>query len=141
MDVLSPCLACGEPTQGTRCDRCRPQFVNAEPPSKGSPRSRGYDANWDKISKRARSRQNWCTDCGSVEDLTADHSPEAWRRHAAGLPIRLKDIDVVCRRCNADRGRQRPEDPGGIPAGHSAGTPWSQFKFQSHTTDTPGGGP
>jgi 5-methylcytosine-specific restriction protein A len=55
--------------------------------------------------------QNFCTDCGSVEDLQADHTPEAWARKAAGKPIRLRDVDVVCGECNRRRGAARGEAP------------------------------
>lgn len=74
---------------------------------RGSRHERGYDYRWEKLSKRARKLQPFCTDCGRTDDLTADHSTEAWRRREAGLPIRLKDIDVVCRQCNTDRGAAR----------------------------------
>jgi hypothetical protein len=67
---------------------------------------------WRQLSKRARRAQSFCADCGSLEDLQADHSPEAWARKAAGLPIRLQDIDVVCSECNRRRGaaRGRPQE-------------------------------
>lgn len=70
---------------------------------------RGYDSAWDRLSKRARKLQPFCSDCGREDDLTADHSPEAWRRKEQGKTIRLKDIDVVCRRCNSERGAARGE--------------------------------
>ena len=44
-----------------------------------------------------------------MDDLTTDHSTEAWRRHELGLSIRLRDVAVVCRRCNAERGAARGE--------------------------------
>ncbi|HLS32341.1 MAG TPA: hypothetical protein VK039_02020, partial [Brevibacterium sp.] len=51
-----------------------------------------------------------CEDCGRHDDLTTDHSPQAWERRAAGLPIRLRDVSVVCRRCNSERGAARGAD-------------------------------
>jgi len=77
--TLRPCLDCGEPTALTRC-----------------PEHRGYDAEWDRLSRRARRLQPWCSDCGSTEDLQADHLPSAWERRAQRKPLRLKDIEVVC---------------------------------------------
>ena len=59
--TLRPCLDCGEPTALTR-----------------RPEHRGYDAEWDRLSRRARRLQPWCSDCGSTEDLQADHLPSAW---------------------------------------------------------------
>lgn len=44
-----------------------------------------------------------------MDDLTTDHSAEAWQRHELGLSIRLRDVAVVCRRCNAERGAARGE--------------------------------
>lgn len=64
------------------------------------------------MSKRARRLQPWCSDCGSVEDLTTDHSVAAWERKDAGKAIRLEDVDVVCRSCNSRRGRARPQGRG-----------------------------
>ena len=105
--TLSPCIACGEPTDGARCSDH--QLDDGKAPTT----ARGYDQTWRKLSERARRRQPWCSDCYTTEDLTADHSETAWRRRAAGKPIRLRDVDVVCRSCNAIRGRARPtgEDP------------------------------
>lgn len=101
-----PCLDCGEPTDATRCEQCRPRD-----PQLKSTRERGYGTTWRKLSERARRLQPWCTDCGTVNDLTADHSPEAWQRYEAGKTIRLDDIEVVCRPCNSRRGKARGDAP------------------------------
>lgn len=110
-----PCLDCGEPTTpGPRCPDCTP--TSRAPRAS---RAAGYDTAWDKLSRRARKVQPWCTDCGTEHDLTADHSPEAWARKAAGKVIRLRDVDVVCRSCNSKRGAARGEsaraETGGDP--------------------------
>lgn len=99
--TLRPCIRCGEPTPRTHCDAHRPK-----PPPK-SPRHYGYDAAWDRLSKRARRMQPWCSDCGAVDDLTADHRPEAWEAKAAGRSITLAMVDVLCRSCNTRRGAAR----------------------------------
>jgi len=96
--TLRPCLDCGEPTALTR-----------------RPEHRGYDAEWDRLSRRARRLQPWRSDCGSTEDLQADHLPSAWERRAQRKPLRLKDIEVVCGECNRARGSSRPESTGGRP--------------------------
>lgn len=108
--VLKPCLSCGEPSEGTRCPDCAAETRRAEPPSKRSKsaRARGYDHRWTLVSARARRVQPWCTDCGSTHRLTADHTPTAWARYEAGLPIRVRDVDVVCLACNGARGSSRP---------------------------------
>lgn len=114
--LAKPCIKCGEPVRGASyCDDHRPHDNRAK-----NRQERGYGGAWPRLSKRARRIQPWCTDCGATEDLTCDHSTEAWRRRDAGKPIRLQDIDVVCRRCNAARGRQRPDQGGQPGAGHGA---------------------
>ena len=110
--TLRPCLTCGEPTEGSRCDECAPAHARTHRTVKRSARDRGYDAAWDALSKRARRLQPFCSDCGTTEDLTTDHSPAAWQRRAEGPPIRLRDVDVVCRSDNARRGRARPGEGG-----------------------------
>lgn len=97
--TLRPCLVCGEAAEGPRCE--------AHTLRKPAAAARGYDANWTRLSKRARRLQPFCTDCGAAEDLQADHTPEAWERKAAGLAIRLADVDVVCGPCNRRRGAAR----------------------------------
>lgn len=101
-NLLRPCVVCGELSTGSRC---------AEHPApserKLSAHRRGYDAAWFRLSAKARRLQPFCSDCGATEDLTTDHTPEAWARKVRGLPIRLADVDVVCRRCNSRRGAAR----------------------------------
>jgi len=122
--TLRPCLACGQPSAGPRC----PAHTTHRP--KPSPRQRGYDAAWDRLSKKARRLQPWCTDCGATDGLELDHLPTAWERHDAGLPIRLTDVQVCCGPCNRARGagRTRGESPGPPP-----GTPRFEAKFPLHT--------
>lgn len=100
---MKPCLRCGEPSPGTHCIDCRPPDTR--------PANPGYDWAWQQLSVRARKLQDFCTDCGSRADLTADHSAEAWARKAAGKVIRLRDVEVVCRSCNSRRGRPRGVAP------------------------------
>ena len=94
--------------------------------------ARGYGSAWQRLSARARRLQPFCSDCGATDDLTADHSPEAWERVAAGLPVRLADVDVVCRGCNSRRGRARPWGDG-VPAG--AYDPWARQSL-SHRSES-----
>jgi 5-methylcytosine-specific restriction protein A len=100
--IARPCIRCGDviPT-GTHCTDCQPKDTRRS-------RQRGYTTSWDRLSKRARRLQPFCSDCGATEELECDHTPEAWRRHNAGKTIRLQDIDVVCGPCNRRRGQARP---------------------------------
>lgn len=102
--TMRPCLVCGEPANESRCDEHK---IIDRRLDKTSPRLRGYDTAWDKLSRRARRLQPFCSDCGAGEDLTTDHTPEAWRRKERGLKIRVTDVQVVCRSCNAKRGKAR----------------------------------
>lgn len=103
--TLKPCIGCGEPAEGRHCEDCRPPATALR---KTSPRERGYDAAWDRLSRAARRLQPFCVDCGSEARLTADHKPSAWERKEAGLPLRLEDVEVVCNDCNVRRGSSRP---------------------------------
>ena len=105
------CSTCGTPydrgaTTRSKCPSCLPPDSR---PGRPSRIERGYDAAWTRLSARARKLQPFCSDCGRLDDLTCDHTPEAWRRKSAGLPIRLEDVAVVCRPCNSERGAARGE--------------------------------
>lgn len=95
-----PCIDCGEPTNGPRC----PQHRLPKPP-KASPAERGYDERWRKLSKIARVMWPYCNNCGSTEDLTADHL------RPGKVVESLDDIQVLCRSCNSRKGRPRGSDP------------------------------
>ena len=143
--MLSVCLGCGEPTEGTRCGPCAYDHERAiERPTR---EQRGYDKRWRRLSERARKLQPFCEDCGSTTNLTTDHSPEAWRRRARGLAVRLQDVSVVCVACNNRRGRARPSpadsDPRGVTPGQSPRPPAGESKCATVISDSettiPGG--
>lgn len=113
MRLPSPCIICGRSTDGTRCNECtknQPQAPRLKHLNKISNQEAGYNSRWRRLSARARRLQPFCSDCGATDNLSADHSPEAWRRHEQGLAIRLEDIDVVCMPCNLKRGPARGQD-------------------------------
>lgn len=94
--TMRPCLDCGVPSQDSRCpDHEQPRTHTL------SATARGYDAAWRRLSKRARRLQPFCTDCGTVDDLTGDHL--TWPA------TKLTHVDVVCRSCNGRRGAARGE--------------------------------
>lgn len=135
--TFRPCIECGTPTPGTYCAEHAPVQTVSRPS-----RAAGYDGAWDRLSKRARKLSPFCEDCGTPDDLTCDHSAEAWRRKEAGKPIRLCDVAVVCRSCNARRGAARGElTPGGAPLPGGGLEPRGEAKFRTLTgPKTPGGG-
>lgn len=98
---MKPCLDCGEPSDQTRCPDHQLKDTRDR-------RARGYDWQWDQLSRRARRLQKFCTDCGTTDNLQCDHLPSAWARKAQGKPVRLADVDVVCNVCNVKRGSARP---------------------------------
>ena len=98
-----PCIQCGELSPASYC----PDHTHRS----GRP-AHGYGSRWDRLSRRARQLQPWCTDCGSTEQLSLDHTPEAWRRIAEGRTLTLKDCQdgalvVRCLPCNSRRGPAR----------------------------------
>ncbi len=120
--TLTACLDCGEPCNGPRC----PDHTITRPDTRTRPSAsaRGYDANWTKLSKQARRMQPWCSHCGATEDLQTDHTPEAWARKAAGLTIRLQDVQVLCGPCNRAAGAARGQTATrGMPPGVPPQTP------------------
>lgn len=131
MTILKPCLDCGELSERARCFVHRPAHA-----PKADSTARGYDGNWKRLSRRARRIQPYCSHCGAVDDLTTDHSTEAWRRKQDGLPIRLEDVDVLCRPCNSAKGRARPT---GMGADEGLVPPHGKAKFESHYVGSQGG--
>lgn len=112
--LQSVCPNCGQvftrDSRQANCEDCRPKRDHVfKERDRGKTAARGYGARWQRLSKRAREMSPFCEDCGSPDDLTADHSVEAWRRVEAGKVIRLQDISVVCRSCNSERGAARGE--------------------------------
>lgn len=127
---MRPCVVCGEPSDRARCS----QHAIRKPDS----RAKGYDTAWTRLSKRARRLQPFCTDCGTTEDLQADHTPEAWRRKAEGKPIRLQDIAVVCGPCNRARGAARGRQTRGVnPPEASAAAPGKEHSASHFPNRSP----
>lgn len=118
--LRSVCAECGivyeRETTRAKCPTCKPdpRARSAESilteAARGTAAQRGYDAAWERLSRRARRLQPFCSDCGRTDTLTTDHSPQAWERRARGLAVRLEDVDVVCRQCNTERGAARGPD-------------------------------
>lgn len=105
-----PCLDCGEPGPGTRCPDCQ-QHRPAER-ARGTAHERGYDARWTRLSRRARRLQPFCTWCGAVDHLQADHL--RWPARS------LDDVRVLCQPCHATaparRGRAAEGGEGPVDA-------------------------
>jgi len=103
--MMTTCLHCGELSEQPYCQDHRP----ASTPKTLSAAQRGYDYRWQKLSKRARRIQKFCSDCGTTENLQLDHTPETWQRWYDRKVIRLEHTGgVVCGDCNIARGQARP---------------------------------
>lgn len=125
---------CGEPSTDSRCEQH--PYPELTKPSR---EKRGYNDAWRKLSKRARELQPWCSDCGTTEDLTADHLQ--WPATT------LKHVDVLCRSCNARKGAPTEENdprrnyPGGKTLKVSLPNPRGQaFTFTQFDNDSHVGG-
>lgn len=96
--TMKLCVICGEPCESSRCNE---HPAPAKP--KTSATQRGYTSSWDRLSKRARQIQPWCSACGTKDDLTGDHL--RWPAKS------LKDVDVLCRSCNSAKGAPGRTEP------------------------------
>lgn len=94
------------------CHRARMRQADRDTYRRNGPRDRPerqlQRGAWQRLSKRARALQPFCSDCGSTSDLQADHTPQAWARVLSGKAIRLQDVQVVCGECNRQRGEAQP---------------------------------
>jgi 5-methylcytosine-specific restriction endonuclease McrA len=101
-----PCHTCGEPTGGTYCADCRPATPPTDP--RRTLATFAYDRRWRKLSARVRKLQPFCLDCGSRDDLTADHIiPVVEAPELAHEPL---NIAVRCRPCNSAKGDRCTDD-------------------------------
>lgn len=91
-----PCLERGCPEitfTGSRCSSHAAAYERA----RGSRTARGYDNDWLRLRRLAISAQPWCSKCGAVDDLTADHIRPL---NKGGLTIG-SNLQVLCRSCNS----------------------------------------
>ena len=99
--VLKACLDCGRPTSGSRCPRHRREHERR----RGTPDQRGYDKQHRAMRRQAIDAHPYCVDCGTSEDLCADHIVPLSR----GGTNALANYAVRCRRCISRRGVGSPD--------------------------------
>jgi 5-methylcytosine-specific restriction endonuclease McrA len=105
--VLKPCLTCGEPVDGTRCQGCS----RARERERARRKARPYE--WRRLSERLRSRSPFCERCGTTTDLTVDHRVPV---SLGGDLLDIHNLRVFCRSCNsAAMAEQRRAAPGVPP--------------------------
>ena len=98
---LCPSCGCQLPYPGRgKCRDCQREYDR----KRGKTRARGYDSEHKRLAKLAIARSPVCVDCGTSEDLTADHIVP---RSQGGLNV-LTNYVVRCRSCNTARRNERP---------------------------------
>ena len=120
--TLRPCLECGEPAEGSRCDGCAPVAERPRRYPKTSPRARGYDRQWDMLSAQLRR----IAVCGTRSGLQGHHLPGAWARVACGLPLATRRQRRRTLRSLQPRRRSvthREQPGGGVPLTWGSGPP------------------
>lgn len=95
-----PCIYCGVISRSSTCRQCTAAIQAKNPFRRKTNKQRGYDHEWNKLSKLARTIQPWCSKCGGTRDLTADHILSL----ANGGQNILENVQVLCRRCNSSKG-------------------------------------
>src|SRR5262245_29758969 len=86
MPHLKACSGCGQlftPTRAangriaSRCPDCSTTYEReksrARRARKGTTAERGYDATHERLRRIAIAQHPYCANCGTTEDLTADH--------------------------------------------------------------------
>lgn len=126
------CLTCGEIAERSYCEECFPEVRKAQKPKRTtSAHQQGYDSRWRRLSRKARTLQPFCSDCGATEDLQLDHTPETWDRWRERKPIRLEHTGgVVCGPCNRARGAART-----TTGGTGLSTPCGEARPVGHITN------
>lgn len=110
--LLRSRLTCGVASDESRCAEHRVLRTRAREGGRASYRERGYDGAWDRLSARALRRQAFGSDWLGTEHLKADHAPSAWWKAERGLPVTLRDVEVLSGSCNSRRGSSRRARPG-----------------------------
>jgi 5-methylcytosine-specific restriction enzyme A len=100
-----PCLTCGVLVNKPRCPTCNKAYNRFIETSRPSRASRGYDANWQRLSKQLRQAQPYCSICKVTKDLTVDHIIPL---SSGGLTVE-SNLQVLCRRCNSSKGSDVPQ--------------------------------
>ena len=123
---MKPCLDCGTLSDRNRCldhrreRRQQKELRHVEIHGERRQRAEGHsETAWIKLSRRARSLQEFCIDCRRTaqelaavgERLEADHLPSAWFKYYRRQPMTLADVEITCGACNRARGSSRPGTP------------------------------
>ena len=99
MVLPRPCAGCKRIVRASRCVECQ-RIKDRGRPSRAA---RGYDYQWNKLSKHMRQLQPFCSIPGcKSQDLTVDHIiPLADAPH---LRLEISNLRVLCRSHNSRKG-------------------------------------
>lgn len=101
--MLKPCLNCGKLSNKARCEVCSVRVARLREQARPSRSERGYNAEWQRLSKLIRTLQPYCSYCKTTKDLTVDHIVPLSR---GGSTVE-SNLQVLCRRCNSRKGNIR----------------------------------
>jgi 5-methylcytosine-specific restriction endonuclease McrA len=101
MVLPRPCAGCGRVVRASRCLECQ-RIKDRQRPTRSQ---RGYDYQWNKLSRRLREQQPFCSIPGcNNKDLTVDHiiplSEAPW------LKLEITNLRVLCRSHNSQKGNR-----------------------------------
>lgn len=116
---LRPCTfpGCGELiASGSKCDKHKKEAAQADNRAKGSSWSRGYDAEWDRVRKKALKRDQYlCQRCLLEDDrmVPAEHVDHIKPFGGKKDPLRLdlKNLKSLCKPCHS---RKTAKEDGGF---------------------------
>lgn len=98
--MLKPCLNCGTLAKQTRCPSCSVRYARLRERARPTRSERGYNAEWQRLSKLLRTIQPYCSRCKATKDLTVDHIIPL----SAGGSTVESNLQVLCRKCNSSKG-------------------------------------
>jgi 5-methylcytosine-specific restriction endonuclease McrA len=99
MVLPRPCAGCGRVVRASRCVECQRIKDRGRP----TRTQRGYDYQWNKLSKYLRQQQPYCSIPGcNNKDLTVDHIIPL--SDAPHLRLEVTNLKVLCRMHNSRKG-------------------------------------
>lgn len=100
--MRKPCINCGQLAYQTRCYKCSIMYARGRERSRPSRADRGYNAEWQRLSKTLRKMQPYCSICKTTKDLTVDHIIPL----SVGGSTVESNLQVLCRKCNSSKGNR-----------------------------------
>lgn len=109
---MKPCISCGEPSIESRCDEHK---IERKP----QPWTIRDTNRWQRLSRRLRRMQPWCSSCGAEDGLSVDHIVPLAH---GGDPFDVTNLQILCQSCNSTKATKRATTRGDTPT--PASPPW-----------------